>query len=217
MNYFNCMITVAIVEDNLRAGALLKEFIESDEIHVVANYNSAEQALEQIPGLPLPDIALVDIGLPGMSGIELTEKLKSRFPRLEIIIQTIFEDETVIVDAIKAGASGYILKASTREEILWALREVTNGGSYLSGIVARKILDELKTDKKAPSSNIVSSLTSREQEILEKLIAGSSYKAIASSLNLSVHTVNSHIRSIYEKLQVTTRGEAAAKMMNFKK
>lgn len=152
-----------------------------------------------------------------MSGIELTGKLKSRFPRLEIIIQTIFEDETMIVNAIKAGASGYILKASTRDEILWALREVKNGGSYFSGIVARKILNELKTDKKAPSSNIAYSLTPREQEILVKLIAGSSYKAIASILNLSIHTINSHIRSIYEKQHVTSRGEATAKMMNIEK
>ena len=211
------MITIAIVEDNLRAGTLLKEFIESDEIHVVALYNSAEQALDQIPQLPLPDLALVDIGLPGISGIELTGKLKSRFPRLEIIIQTVFEDETMIVNAIKAGASGYILKASNREEILWAINEVKNGGSYLSGIVARKVLDELKTNKKATSSSIASSLTSREHEILNKIISGSSYKAIASTLNLSIHTVNSHIRNIYEKLQVTTRGEATARMINIGK
>ena len=206
------MITLIIVEDNPRAAELFKELIERDEeFRVTGIYSSGEAALEAIPGLPLPDLALIDIGLPGISGIELTSKLKDRFPRLEIIIQTVFEEEAKIVEAIRAGASAYILKASTRDEVLWALREVKNKRSYLSGIVARKVIEELKKDRFSSCKD--NGITTREREILDKLISGASYKAIASELNLSIHTVNSHIRSIYEKLHVSSRGEAVAKMI----
>ena len=210
------MVFIAIIEDNPVAADLLKEYIENGEIKVAAMYGSGEEALEAIPALPLPEVLLVDIGLPGMSGIKVTHLLKERFPELEILIQTVFEDTNTIVEAIKAGASGYILKASSREEIIQAVYAVKKGDSFLSGKIARKILQEFKSieeKKTASDSQNTYSLTAREKEILNELIRGASYKEIASDLNISIHTVNNHIRKIYEKMRVHSRGEAVARAL----
>ncbi len=208
------MITIAIVEDDVRAAALFKELIENEELQVSAIYYSAEEALSAVPYTLLPDIFLIDIGLPKMSGIDLTRCLKSRFPDVEIIIQTVFNDECKIFEAIKAGASGYLLKTSTRDEIIRAIREVKNGGSSLSGSVARKILCEVKKGETEKTASLSEPLTEREQEVLKKLVAGLSYKAIADHFQISIHTVNSHIRHIYRKMQVTSRSEITAKMLS---
>jgi len=207
------VIYVTIVEDNPVAANLIREYIENPDIRVGAVYCSGEEALEAIPASPLPDLVLVDIGLPGMSGIEVTRKLKDMYPDLEIMIQTVFEDTSTIVSAIKAGASGYILKASTRDDITRAIMEVKKGGSFLSGKIARKIFQEFQSSGSAAASTPIESfpLTMREEEILRELIRGSTYKEIASRLDISVHTVNNHIRRIYEKLRVTSRGEAVAR------
>ncbi|MCE5251787.1 response regulator transcription factor [bacterium] len=208
------MLYVVIIEDNKVAADLLREYIESEDVKVSALYTSGEDALKSIPSAPLPDVLLVDIGLPGISGIEVTRTLKKEFPGLEIIIQTVFEDTATIIDSIKAGASGYILKASSREEIIRALNEVKKGGSFLSGKVARKILHEFKdSEKSAATGNGLEcySLTTREEEILDNLVHGASYKEISSKLDISVHTVNNHIRKIYEKMRVHSRGEAVAR------
>lgn len=210
------MIYVAIIEDNPTAAVLLKEYIESPDIRVTAVYPSGEEALALIPGIPLPDILLVDIGLPGISGIEVTRRLKEQFPDLEILIQTVFEDTASIVAAIKAGASGYILKASSRDEIIRAVMEVRKGESFLSGKIARKILQEFKnreTGAAGETAHTDYALTAREEEILRELIRGTSYKQIADHLDISIHTVNNHIRKIYEKMRVNSRGEAVAKAM----
>jgi len=209
------MIYVAIVEDNKIAAELLREYVEQDDIKINAVYNSAEDALEGLFANPLPDVVLVDIGLPGISGIELTKILKEKTHNLEIMIQSVFEDTNSIVSAIKAGASGYILKASSRMEISYAIKEVKNGGSFLSGKIARRILQEFKSMDKNPDHEIadIYSLTAREEEILKELIRGKSYKEISSSLNISSHTVNNHIRKIYEKMRVNSRGEAVAKAL----
>lgn len=211
------MLYVAIVEDNKRAGEILREYIEGEDIKVTAVYDSGEEALELIPALPLPDIILMDIGLPGISGIEVTRKLKERYQTIEVIIQTIFEDSTTIIDAIKAGASGYILKGSSREDIVKALWEVKKGNSFLTGRVARKVLQEFQRPSgKAVTSVCVEdfSLTGREEEILREIIKGLPNKEIADRLSISAHTVSNHIRRIYEKMQVHSRGEAVAKAMS---
>lgn len=213
------MLFVAIVEDNKRAGKLLKEYIESDEVNVTAIYSSGEEALKTIPTLPLPDVILMDIGLPDISGIEVTRRLKERYPKLEIVIQTVFEDTKTIIDAIKSGASGYILKASPKEEIIDALQEIKRGGSFLTGRVARKILREFQQtevkEKENPSQQF--GLTEKEGEILKELVNGTSYKKIAYNMSVSVHTVNNHIRKIYEKLRVHSRGEAVARIISEQK
>ncbi|MDH4099865.1 MAG: response regulator transcription factor [Nitrospirota bacterium] len=217
------MLHIAIVEDNTTASRLLKDYLESEELKVTAIYNSGEEALATIPTLPLPDVILMDIGLPNISGIEVTRRLKESYPQLEIVMQTVFEDCGNIMEAIKAGASGYLLKASSREEIISALLEVKKGGSFLTGKVARKVLREFQDQgageisagadsKAAPAGRF--GLSDREEEILKGLINGDSYKKIADDLCISVHTVNNHIRKIYEKMQVNSRGEAVAKAIN---
>lgn len=207
------MVVISIVEDNKVAADLFREYLEGSEVSIAAVYKSGEEALEAIPGGPLPDVLLVDIGLPGMSGIELTRRIKELYPELEIIIQTVFEDTNTIVSSIKAGASGYILKASPREDIIEAIHEAKNGESFLSGKIARKILLEFKQNDNQPSSQTASdyALTVREEEILSELIRGAAYKEIATDFGISIHTVNNHIRKIYEKMRVHSRGEAVAR------
>lgn len=210
------VIHIEMVEDDPVAADLLREYLTSDETEVAAVYASGEEALGGIggPNGPadgvLPDIVLMDIKLPGISGIETTRRLKAKYPDLEIIVLTIHEDVPTIVEAIKAGASGYLLKGSFRDDLLTALREALNGGSFLTGRVARRLLHAFQTPSFQERGAF--GLTEREEEILKALVRGGSYKEIASSLNLSVHTVNNHIRRIYEKMRVHSRGEAAAKL-----
>lgn len=209
----NMTMYVALVEDNPMAGKILKEYVESDDIQVIAHYTTGEDALSVIPTLPLPDTILMDIGLPGISGIEVTQRLKERFPDLNIIIQTVFEDAETIVAAIKAGANGYILKASPKEEIIKALMNAKKGEAFLSGKVAKKILQEFQRPKgRIDYFPERFDLTPKEEEILKELMTGAAYKEIADRLSVSVNTVNKHIQKIYEKLQVNSRGEAVAKI-----
>ncbi len=207
------MLYITLVEDDPVAAELLKEYLRTGEMEIDRHYATAEEALEAIPALPLPDLVLMDIGLPGLSGIEATRRLKGRFPALEIVMLTTFEDSRSVVEAIKAGASGYLLKASTQGQLQEAILEVARGGSYLSGRIARKVLEEFRSELVPPTDPAPESLTAREREILDQLVAGASYKAIAGRLGISVHTVNNHIRHIYEKLHVNSRAEAAAKVL----
>jgi DNA-binding NarL/FixJ family response regulator len=215
------LLNICIVEDDPLAAGLLRDYIEGDDMRVVCHYSSAEDAMSGIPNLPLPDVILMDVGLPGVSGIEATENLKSRFPDLEVIMLTTFEDTETIVRSIKAGASGYLLKASRAGDIRDAITQICRGGSTLSGSVARKLLQEFRhptqgrdlgADRVA-SDDSLDSLTTRESHILDLLISGGSYKAIAADLDISVHTVNNHIRHIYKKLRVQSRSEAVAKSL----
>jgi DNA-binding NarL/FixJ family response regulator len=213
------MLQVAIIEDNPVSADLLREYIDGDGIRVSDAYATGEDALEAIPRRPLPDIVLADVGLPGISGIEVTRRLKSLYPDLDIIIQTVFEDTETILASIRAGASGYMLKASSREDIRRALREVRAGGSPLSGKVAKKVFEEFKGTRleakpAGPNPKACADaydLTEREKQILEYLIKGASSKEIAFDLGISVHTVTNHLRRVYEKLRVNSRGEAVAK------
>lgn len=223
------LLNICIVEDDRLAADLLRDYIEGDDMRVVCHYSSAEDAMSSIPNLPLPDVILMDVGLPGVSGIEATENLKSRFPDLEIIMLTTFEDTETIVRSIKAGASGYLLKASRAEEIRGAITQICRGGSTLSGSVARKLLQEFRHPTQGrdagmnhltsdlASDDSLESLTERERHILGLLIGGGSYKAIAADLGISVHTVNNHIRHIYKKLHVQSRSEAVAKSLGLTK
>ncbi len=210
------MLNICIIEDDGLAADLLKEYIASDEMRVVQHYSSAEDALANIPRLPLPDAILMDVGLPGISGVQATAELKAQFPDLEIIMLTTFEDSNTIISSIRAGASGYLLKASRAEEIRGAIRQVCQGGSTLSGSVARKLLREFQQSPEAcarPEEINQEILTDRERMILDRLIKGDSYKVIAADLVISVHTVNNHIRHIYRKLHVSSRAAAVAKSL----
>lgn len=205
------MIHLTIVEDSPTTGAILMDYMAGEDVKVDALYTTGEAAIEQMSNNPLPDVMLIDIGLPGISGIELIRILKERYPTVEMIVQSIFDDSENIVKAIRAGASGYLLKASSRSEILNALIEVKQGGSFLTPRVARKVLSELKKSEQDKPKLSQMGLTEREEEILQRLISGISPKETAKRLYLSVHTVSNHTRAIYEKLQVHSRREAVAK------
>jgi DNA-binding NarL/FixJ family response regulator len=204
------MIRIAIVEDDPMASSLLRDYISCEDMAVDAAYGSGEEALERMRSLPLPDVVLLDVNLPGISGIETASRLKEAWPGIEIVMQTVFEDGDTILAAIAAGASGYLLKASSSEEFRRAIREVVAGGSPLSGRVAKRILESFRSLTEQVPAREQFDLTAREEEILDKLIAGASYKEIGSDLGISAHTVNSHLRKVYEKLRVSSRSEAVA-------
>lgn len=210
------MYYAALVENNLTTAELLRDYLSADEIRITCHYASGEEALEQIPLQPLPDVVLMDIGLPGVSGVEVTRQLKTAYPDLDIVMLTTFEDPETILEAIKAGASGYVLKASPREEIQQAVCVAKQGGSFLSGKVARLVLNSFQQAPRRSPDEDRWGLTEREREILDRLVDGAPYKAIADQLCISVHTVNNHIRHIYEKLQVSSRGAAVARVIGGK-
>lgn len=198
---------VVIIEHDPAAVQLLRGYLQDEEFEITGIFFSGEEALEGISGSGgLPDIVLMDIELPGISGIDATRCIKEQHPDLEIVVQTEIDDGRTILEAIKAGASGCLLKGFSREDLRASLREVRTGGSFLSGRVARMVLKEFQESRCRRFG-----LTDREEEILQELAKGDSYKKIADRLGLSVHTVNNHIRRIYEKMQVHSRGEAVAK------
>lgn len=205
-------IKVAIVEDNAQfRNTLGKVLNRADGIECIGQYSTAEEALEEIPKNP-PDVVLMDINLPGMNGVECVEKIKKLLPATQIVMLTVYEDTESIFNALKAGATGYLLKRTSREELLEAIRDVYKGGSPMTTHIARKVVQSfqrLESSFSTPSET----LSPREQEVLELLAKGFIYKEIADKLGISFETVRTHIRRIYEKLQVKSRTEAVAKFL----
>ena len=196
---------IAIVEDDsiLREG--LKMLLAGEPgVTVSGAYASAEEA---ISGLKkgVPDVMLTDLGLPGMSGVEMIKSIKAETPDVEILAHTIFEDKENVFSAIKAGASGYLLKGSSAREIIEALHCIYNGGAPMSPKIARKIIMEFQDEGVNEQQYI---LSHREKEILREIERGLSYKEIAGKAAISPHTVHTHIKKIYEKLHAKDRQEA---------
>ena len=158
-----------------------------------------------------PDVIIMDIQMPGMNGIEGVKQIKKNFPAAKILMQTVFEDEQRIFDSICAGASGYILKKSSAEEIVKAIRDTYAGGSPMTPTIAMKVLEKFRADHKTAGNENDFGLSDREKEILALLSKGKSYKMIADELKISFYTVDSHIRKIYEKLHVHSMTEAVDK------
>jgi DNA-binding NarL/FixJ family response regulator len=203
------MIKVAIVEDirDIREG--LQLLIDSDESFSCTNaFAVGEDAVKGLPS-SLPDVVLMDIHLPGMNGIEAVKILKSSHPALQFIMSTIYEDDENIFESLKAGASGYLLKKTPPEKILEAIKEVYNGGSPMSSQIARRVIEAFQKKTIVAESP---KLTSKENEILKALSKGLRYKEIASEMQISLDTVRTHVRHIYEKLQVQSRMEAINKV-----
>lgn len=206
------MIRVALVEDDDKIRNHLINLIEnSDSFSCIGAYPNAEEALEDIPE-KFPDIVLMDINLPGIDGIECTRQLKIKIPSILIVMLTVYEDASKIFNALKAGAVGYLLKLTKPDEILSALKEVSEGGSPMSAQIARKVVQSFQK-KSLQNSAVSSNLTPRENEILELLTKGFLYKEIAGELSISIDTVHNHLRKIYEKLQVHSRTEAVVKYL----
>jgi len=203
-------IGVAIVEDDVPAREILAGWIrDADGFRCVGEFDDAETALAKLPH-EKPSVVLFDINLPGMNGIECVRKLKPRLPDTQFVMVTVYEDANHIFNALSAGASGYLLKQTRRNELIDALKDVHAGGSPMSSQIARKVVQnfyrtETKTDGEAVE------LSPREREVLELLARGYLYKEIAEMLKISVLTVNTYIRRIYEKLHVRSRAQAVAK------
>jgi len=169
--------------------------------------DSAEEALRQVPKLE-PDVVLMDIHLPNLSGIECTARLKQLLPKTPVIMLTVYADPERIFKALQAGANGYLLKRTPPPKLLEAIKDVLSGGAPMTGEIARQVVESFKPSKTAKDAAV--SLTRREQEILEALSQGYSNKEIASRLNVSFDTVRTHLRHIYEKVHVNSRSGAVA-------
>ena len=204
-------ITVSIVEDNLGTRETLVELLNlSTTVRCLASYATGEEALRKIP-LEKPDVALVDINLPGISGIECVAKLKAKNSELRVLMLTTYEESDLIFNSLRAGASGYLLKEMAPAELIQAVEQVHSGGAPMSMQVARKVVEHFHQFRQPASE--VEKLSPREQEILALLAKGYRYKEMVDMLGISLSTVRTHLKHIYEKLHVQSRTEAAVKYM----
>jgi len=204
-------ITVSIVEDiQGTRESLVKLLNETPGLRCVADYANAEDALRGIPA-EKPDVALVDINLPGMSGIECVAKLKAQMPKLQVLMVTTYEEGGLIFDSLRAGASGYLLKNMPPDELIAAIEQVHAGGAPMSMQIARKVVEHFHRITQPKSD--MEKLTPREQEILALLAEGYLYKEIGDRVGVTLNTVKRHLHAIYEKLHVQSRTEATAKYL----
>jgi DNA-binding NarL/FixJ family response regulator len=207
------VLNIAIVEDSLKIRSTLTQLIGgAPGFACVCACDSGEEALKQVPK-HTPDIVIMDIQLPDLSGIECTARLKRMLPETQVMIFTVYEDNDQIFQALKAGASGYLLKRTTPTEILEALTEIKGGGAPMSSEVARKVVQSFRQNAPTRSPE-VEQLSRREEEILGLLTQGYVAKEIAGKLSISYDTVRSHLKHIYEKLHVRSRTEAVIKYMH---
>jgi DNA-binding NarL/FixJ family response regulator len=201
--------TVSIVEDSPETRKNLITLLKGEpSIQFLSAYANAEEA---IPGITSenPQVVLVDINLPGMSGIECVGRLKMKLPKLLLLMLTKYEESDLIFESLRAGASGYLLKKTLAMELIPAIEQVQAGGAPMSMQIARKVVDHFYRIRQPASE--VEKLTPREQEILALLAKGALYKEISDSLGISLNTVRMHLKHIYEKLHVQSRTEAAMK------
>jgi len=206
------MITICIIEDLIEIQQGLQNILENDErLEFLKSFSTAEDAIEEIPNL-CPDIVITDINLPGKSGIEALIELKEILPETQFIMFTIYEDSDLIFDALKAGASGYMLKNTAPQKIIDAIIELYNGGSPMSPSIARKVIASFNKPLQYIDQTINQLLSKREQEVLELLSKGYLYKEIADQLFISLSTVKRHLNHIYVKLHVQNKTEAVNKL-----
>lgn len=204
-------LKVAVLEDQVRIRESLAILINSTPgYRCIAASGSVDQALVQF-AREAPDVVLVDIGLPVVSGSEGVRILKRRYPAVQALILTVYDDDERIFEALCAGAFGYLLKNITPSRLIEAIREVANGGAPISPEIARKVIALFQ--KVHPAGGAEQELTPHETRILKLLVDGYNYKTAASELNVSVNTISFHVRRIYEKLQVHSKSEAVAKAL----
>ncbi|MHB8579986.1 MAG: response regulator transcription factor [Ignavibacteriaceae bacterium] len=207
-SFNNEKINIAIVDDDAEIRRSLCWIInQSPKFFCSATWKNCGEALKNIETDP-PDVILMDIGLPDKSGIECVKIIKDLYPGIQILMLTVYSDEEKIFQSIRSGAVGYILKNISSEKLLEAIGDAYGGGAPMSSEIARKVLNYFRQPK---DDNITAKLSSREIEVLEALIEGHTYKAIADKLFLSVHTVRFHLHNIYGKLHVKSRAEAVKK------
>ncbi len=203
------IISVCVVEDLEDIRLSVKQLLdESKEFLCVGAFENAEEAVDKLLETK-PDIGLMDINLPGMSGIECIRRVKSKCPETQFMMFTIYEDSNSVYEALAAGANGYLLKKTPKNKILDALKELYEGGSPMNMQIARKVVAAFQ--KSSQGSNDINILSNREKEVLQLLSKGYLYKEIGERLNISTGTVRQHIHKIYEKLHVQNRTEAVNK------
>lgn len=199
------MITLGIIEDDEIIRTIITKFLnKQDNIRCIISSESIEAFYNDLEESNVPQIILCDIGLPGMSGIDGIRKIKSDYPETLFIMLTVHSDSHKIFDALKAGASGYLLKNGSLEEIKDAIDNIMLGGSPLSSQVARKVIDYFRPKKKSP-------LSSQEKEVVQGFVDGLSYKMIAGRLNISIDGIRYHVKNIYKKLHVNSKTEVLQK------
>ena len=199
-------ITVSIVEDDVKVRGSLARLIDSTEgLTCVSQHPDAENALKEIP-IALPEVVLMDINLPGLNGVECVRLIKERLPDIQVVMLTVYENTNIIFNALSSGASGYLLKQSTPEQIIEAIRNVHVGGSPMTSHIARKVVASFQ--KIIKPTQDYEKLSLREQQVLDSLAQGLTYQEIAETLKISYHTISTHVRHIYGKLHVCSRTEA---------
>jgi DNA-binding NarL/FixJ family response regulator len=205
------VVQVAIVEDDdwLRTN-LAQEIGRSPDFKVLTTYSTAESALAGIPDLR-PDVVLMDINLPGMSGIECLRRLRVACPEVQVLMLTVYEESEPIFNSLLAGASGYLLKRTPTPQIIESIRQVRAGGSPMTANVARRVVQYF--NRMGDRVSECEKLSPREREVLELLAHGDAYKQIAEKLAVSIETVRMNVKHLYTKLHVHSRGEAVAKLM----
>lgn len=209
-------LRIAIFDDNRNIRESISMLLNTENgFEVVGSYSHVLDCVEDTRASN-PDIILMDIEMPGMNGIEAVKELKKNFPHIQILMQTVFEDDERVFDSICSGASGYILKNHLNSKLIESIKELESGGSPMSPSIARKVMNKLQQipqhiiPEKAPDYH----LTPREKEVLTCLVNGLSYKMIAADLKISYETVRSHVKNIYEKLHVASLTEVVAKAIN---
>ena len=204
-------IKVAIVEDDegIRSslGALIRR---APALRLAGDYPDAESAIREIPRRP-PDVVLMDINLPGMNGVECVRQLKSTLPTVQFLMLTVYEDSDSLFNSLKAGASGYLLKRTASARLLEAIRDVHSGGSPVTPQLARRLVQYFS--RLGDGDPSLSHLTPGERDFLDQLANGYAYKEIADRMNISIDTVRSYVRTVYEKLHVHSRTEAVVKYL----
>lgn len=205
---------VSVVEDDpgVRAG-LVRLLNESREFKCISNYASAESALDHLPG-DKPDVILMDINLPGRSGIECVRRLKDRDPSVLVVMLTVYEDTEQVFQALQAGATGYLLKRTPPKELLESVMEVLEGGAPITSHIARKVVEAFHSQTPAKASAEPIELSLRENEVLELLAKGFLIKEIGDKLGVGFGTVRTYVRRIYEKLHVQSRSQAIVKYLH---
>jgi DNA-binding NarL/FixJ family response regulator len=205
-------IRICLIEDDERLRHLMARWLHHEPgLKVIGQYADAESAIEQLPRAH-PEVALVDINLPGQSGIECVRQLKPRLPQTQFSMVTVYEDANKIFQALAAGATGYLLKQTPRAELIAAIHQLNRGGSPMSPNIARKVVQSFQVPAALPETCPDVKLSERERQVLDGLVKGALYKEIADTLGISMGTLHTYIRRIYEKLHVHSRAQAVARV-----
>ena len=206
-------IKVSIVDDNEGIRTSLAALIRrAPAFKLLGEYPDAETAIKEIPA-KVPDVVLMDINLPGMNGVECVRQLKAALPQLQVLMLTVYEDNDSLFNSFKAGASGYLLKRTASARLLEAIQEVNTGGSPMTPQLARRMVQFFNEPAKNQQDISISRLTPGEREFLDQLANGYAYKEIADRMKISIDTVRSYVRTVYEKLHVHSRTEAVVKYL----